>query len=536
MKARKAAAVVACVLVFALLSFSLAQAPIRKAAPVRRIGPTTGPTPPAQTTMLLAALMRYANGQSDGSFFDRQLALRLKRLPHAKVTTKRLVSRVAAMPESTRKALLGPPGGNLVALRYAAPKTSPAARTPGRFQPAAGLALIGDTLPPEPADTSGITGYRLDYTGLWCVKRSIGAQPADKPVIFTTMITHPSGAAPFSYSYQSFPPSGSLSGVVSGTVSTANSGPAWQSSTFNNAGNIFVSALLMDDGTLAQQKQDMEVLFATSEVFASTIPGEDRITPMQAGLTYTTGVLHLSNPQRWSLKAVQSRTLSVNDYVNYWDQAAKQTQGVPWKFQMKHDTQGSDYTVFYSLPTSATPRVVVRVTVLKIAATGSLNDDENGLADFDTNIGIGNQLSGFTVGYVEVSHFFAQDQNEVSSSYWVSRQMRTGQAIPIKIELRERDAPPEYERFSSGILGLGCDYCGSAPPEIREACTYVGPCSPKESTCDINPKPGSNILYLSYDPATGAITGDVTGQKGQVFTSRGDAFRPGRAMIQFKIE
>jgi hypothetical protein len=129
--------------------------------------------------------------------------------------------------------------------------------------------------------------------------------------------------------------------------------------------------------------------------------------------------------------------------------------------------------------------------------------------------------------------------------------MRPGKEITIFIKLRERDAPPEYARYS-GRFGFGCDYCsasaGSAPSEIREACSYIGPCGPVENVCDINPRlkttQGSSFDYqirnefliLYYNPATGAITGDLTGQRGQLLTSYGDIKHPRQAMIQFKIE
>ncbi|MFH1177388.1 MAG: hypothetical protein V1750_08270, partial [Acidobacteriota bacterium] len=349
------------------------------------------------------------------------------------------------------------------------------------------------------------------------------------------------------YDSKSFPATGSPASVVSGTKSTANAGPAWIAGNFYHsgwdAGHILVSALLLDDGTLAAQKDDMQVLFATAEVFANTIPGDDRITPLQQGLTYTLGVLHLANPARWSAKAVDTRIFSASDYDALYIKAANTTAGILWKIAVKHDSGGSDYSVFYNVPSAIPQYVPVKLRVVRLVAEGPGKDTENGLADF---------VSEIAIGGASLEHEFAQDNNDLSPDYLIWRKMFAGQTVHVTIEIRERDAAPAYG-MTSGAWG-GCRVCceyGTLPtvPAYMKGCLYVGPCGPVQHLCDVNPKPkessGSGwgsvthenaTLELDYNMVTGAITGDLTGAKGQVLTSHGDAQSPRRAMIQLKIE
>jgi hypothetical protein len=385
--------------------------------------------------------------------------------------------------------------------------------------------------------------YRLDYAGLSCVT---AANPAtgDKPVAFTTMITHPGGPqVPYKYDSRSFPSQGSLSGITSGMTSAANAGPAWTAGVFYHSGwdpgHIFVSVLLMDDGALEAQKEDMAILYATAETVASTVDGDDRITPLFTGLQYALGVLHLSNPDRWATHSVVARIYSASDHNAYYVQAPKNTAGILWKMEAKHNTGGADYAFLYNVPSVIPQQVPVKVSLTKIVAEGAIKDKENGLADFASEIRIGN---------TGAEHEFARDHNQLLPGYAVRRDMFVGQKVPITIKLYERDAAPEWASTAGWI---GCSVCGvwDKIPSYLQSCVYSGPCNPVFHECDLNPKPkvttGSGwtavtqentTLTISFDLNTGTISGDLSGAKGQVLTSHGDQAHERRAMIQFKVE
>ena len=503
---------------------------------------------PAETAMILAALMRYADGKPDGSMLDQQLALRLNRLPNARAAVKRWVAGFARLTLAERQARL--PGVSGLDRVQAVPFVrSRFAVQAGAFAlPKAQVSKpIVDILPAQTVKPGQIEEYRLDYTGLSCVKAADAAN-RDKPVAFTTMITHPGGPqVPYNYDSRSFPPQGSLSGITSGMASAANAGPVWTAESFYTSGwdpgYIFVSALLMDDGTLEAQKEDMGIVYATAETVASTVDGNDRITPLFTGLTYALGVLHLGNPDRWATQSVVARIYSVSNHNAYSVQTPNSTAGIPWRIEVKHNTRGADYSLLYNVPSVVQRWARVKVSLVKIAAEGAVKDKENGLADFVTEIQIGLLTSA--------TREFGRDHNQLVPAYSVLRNMFPGQKAPITIKLYERDAPPELDTWAPLLVGK-CEACGvwevwNNLTEYQEGgnCIYTGPCPPVFHECDLNLKPNvtsaggevSNTrLTISFDLDTGAIRGDLWGSKGQVLTARGDPAHERRAMIQFRVD
>lgn len=519
--------------------------PLRVPAAARAVAHVEG------TAFAMAALARYANGVTDNSPFDRQVAAWLGRIRNSRATAKRLVSRFERLAAADRATHL--PGvagvGNLETRAF----------SPGEFAKIANpyVANLGRltalpsvlTLPPDQAQQTGPTSYAIDYSGLACATQAVAA--GDNVAVYTAGISHKKNQ-PYAIASKLLPSTGSIAGVKSGSTSTQAAGNAWSSATapwdVGDSGWLFVSALLRDEGDLVQQESDMSVLFGLAQAFAANVPGDDRIGALKQGLDYTAGVLHLSNPAKWSTNAIASRIVTPAEYGSWFNSSPQSQSGMPFRFQTAHDPGGSAYTLFFNTPNVPAPAAtMVKVTVSRIAALGAVKDTENGKADFGIEVMIGAQ-SG--------NRAYPKDENVMTTAWTVERKMFGSGVVPIQIRVYELDAVP-YTYFSGGGFlnsTWSCAYCGVAPPDQVSNvtnCVPIGPCSPTFNVCDVSPKGGAApdtcasgctdakpTTTLSFDVnlATGAITGDLTGKRGDTLTSTGGASEPRRTAIDVKIE
>jgi hypothetical protein len=496
---------------------------------------------PEGTALALAALLRYANNTPDGSFFDKQVALRLDKIPNARAIAKRLVQRYENLPTATRNVHFpGVTGADNLKTR---------AFDVGSYRNVAARAAAGslaavpsnvDTLPPE-SPTPSLSALEIDYAGFVCNKSADAA--GDKVAVYTNWIGHPKKTDPYTTAVKKLPASGSISGATTGSASTANAGPIYSSATTlgvtsSDAGAVLVSSVLMDDGTLDAQTGDLEVLIGLAQTFASTVLGDDRMTPLKTGIDFTMGTLHLSNPEKWSTKAVQARLISITDLKDWAVQDAKNTSGIHWRFDEKHDARGSDYQLFFNAPGAAPQLKNVSVTIQSLTALGSVKDTENGSADLGAEV---------SVGGVSKAREFAKDHNSVTPGWTVQRGMvmAANKKVHVTLTVYEKDAAPDFA-VNTGGWG-SCSMCGDwdKAKAFTGVCFYAGGCTPIFNNVDVNPKPdvGSGgwgsyqvrTVDVDVNLTTGAITGDAVGTKGNLITVTGD--NPERkASIAFKID
>jgi hypothetical protein len=500
---------------------------------------------PEGTAFVLGALARFANPPPPEQLggFDRTLALRLSQFPNSRAIAGRLVNRFFAL--SSKDQALHLPGvpdpisfqstkiAKSQITQYAAIFSAPLTTS---FGPV-------DVLPAEKprADPPN----RLDYTGLACGKPS--APGGDDLAIYHTLLTHTGNGATYAHASKSIPDTGSMAGPPAGGASSAGAGTI-----FSDELNMFVdpafeivSAALFDDGTLNEQRDDIDLLITTAATFAATIDTEDKMAALDTALKYTLSILYLSNPARWSLDAVGVHQLSAKDFDSMYDAAPQTTSGIPWKWKESLDPRGSDYTLFFNVPNLPAGTHNVRVTIERVSAQGTVTEDASTVG-FVGHVGIFRPWETSVDG-PSADRNFPKGNGEFNPNWTVQRKMLADfdNRARIRIELDEREPGPSPRTLTTGTgwaFDVCATYCGDDPDDIptdTALCDtygmYVGKCPPIQKTVDIDPTAGSQVLELEYDITTGAITGPVSGHAGDILVATGTNSKR-NATVKFRIE
>lgn len=516
------------------LSAHAQQRPIPAAAQttVRRVDTTRlRALPNARGTALaLNALVRFANGAAPTSSFERQIEARLGGIPNAKGIAKRLVGPIEQLPVDARRRAL--PNVADVGTLGALPTDPKAVVTAGGGSASAGSTSAddvlgvwpGDELPPQTPSQLG--AYEIRYAG---VKSNRAASPsgADTLAVFTAFMTT---AGEQTATAIKVVPSSAVS-LATGASSAAGSGALFAGASLGTTGGaLLLDAVMLDDGSpqsLDTARQELELLLALSETFATTLaaPPAARLSALKTAIEYHVGVLHLSNPTKWSTAPVSTRLISGADYASWFQAAPTTTSGIPHKFSLDVAPSTGSYSVFFSTPTYQSDLAKVTVSIQKITSTGSVHDTENGRADLKVSV---------NVGGAEASRTW-QNNNAVTSTWKVFRKMVTSRKVPIVIRVDELDAPPTKKVVSTIPRTSTCySFCGASATQMPGCPVYLGPCGPEQTPVDVSPKE-SHVLTLDYDMATGVISGDVTGAKGAAITAAGTNAQR-RAALVFKVE
>ncbi len=480
-------------------------------APVPAAARAMRPLAHAEATgMMLGALTRFANGTgTDG--IDRSLAHHLARIPGARATAQRIVSRVQHTPIADRRAMLPgvadvSGGAPLDAQKYRAGLPSTAS-----------LAALTFNDRIQDQYTSGEQTQEIDYAGLSC---TTPPQTVSGVAVYTAAITYD---APGTYVVKSsmVPASGSISGLAAGKVTTSGAGPALvapqgflgSAANWHNNKFIFLSALLPDDGALASHKNDVDVLIATAETFAAMATGDDRIQPLVSSLAASLNLLVLANPDKWSAHSVATTILD-SGLANAPTQT---TGGTPWKFQLPGETAGSNVQLLFnaqSTPTSANVDVGIDIQDIRLVLTGRGRGILSPLhLEASVGIKIKNEIAGVTVG-----HSLGQT-TDAHVAWAINRRLLPGQLPTVTISLESREKGPSFQDHSkpsgwgyNGYNGFCADDPSKSPGTYN--CKYEGPCPAIVTPIDLSPVNGHTWLTFTYDPATGAIAGDITGKRG----------------------
>lgn len=497
-----------------------------EAAPAALPAVPQKPVPnPQASAIILAALTRYADGATkDLTGIDRSLAARLARIPNARAIAKRLTSRVAGLSASERS----------VELPGVLPTALSAKFVASDYQKSLGPIAVAapekvDKLPSQKTDTNTPSSYGIDYAGLTATRPL--TPTGDKLAVYTTTTDYYGGTNNPGYvtSSKLLPASGSFAGPAAGATSAAGAGVVGNMSLYGTT--EVLTALLIDDGTLDAQKQDIDVLQAAAETLAAALDTDDRIAALDQALKQTLSTLYLSNPARWTLDAVTTRIITMSDFDAMYASNAHTTNGVGWKFSGALEPRpNTSYTLFFTTAGGHPPLVPVTVSIDHLTALGTTKDDENGLADFHAEVTLSGPKEN---GGATARATFTKDTNDVRPNWAAERKMFAGEKVHISIGIFDRDKPPKSNVWTGG-WGIGCSVCGDI--SISD-CGYVGPCPPIYNPVDVNPKAGSSrqTIELVYDLTTGAITGDLTGKKGDMLSATGNSART-KTKIDFKIE
>ena len=484
--------------------------------------PRTAARNPPGAAKALAALARFANGQLGDSPYDRRLAAALGKLPGGRVIAKRIVSPFEAMGVPDRAAVfVGEQELEKLTIRpfdrarfdtWRGEKLRPAA--PGPV-----------VLPPDLVDAKLKSQYELVYRGMQ-VTKTADADGTDEPVVFTSVFWPGPPSEPYRQVAKTLPETGTL-GVVAGASSAASAGPVWSSPSWPgalNSGIVLLSAVLEDNGDLAQRKEDLGFLieFARSEAAEDGNP--DRMAVLKRELEDALDLLHLANHTYWDSRAIQVRLLTSTEYDQLCMQAPKASP-FPHKLEMSHNPRGGDYTLFFDIPAPPQPNLkTVVVTIKQLEAIGADRDShENKLADFGIDVVInGNSPAS-------VSRSFARDKNLQKTSWTVERKVVAGSNVALNLHLWDQDPAPKNACTWAGSWPyLECvAACGEKDPGCGSfGCPiYTGPCPPAQTDYDINPLEdvvgagifgtlGFRDIRAIYDLGSNTLSGDLSGPAG----------------------
>ena len=477
---------------------------------------------PAGAAKALAALARFANGQLTESPYDRRVAAALDKLPGAKATAARIVAAYASMTPGGRGVVF--PGVAADQLLTRGFDRVGFDKWRAAHAEVATPKISGKTtLPPDPADGKNRAQYELVYRGMK-VRKGADADGTDEPVVFTAVFTPGGPTEPYKAVTRTLPDSGTL-GVANGASSGASAGEVWSSPSWPgnwNSGLVIVTAVIEDNGDLAQRKEDINLLIALAKSEASEDNNPDRMLVLRRELEDTLDLLHLADRQTWDARAIQVRLLTASEYDALYTQAA-QASPFPHKLKIDHTPRGGEYTLYFDIPKPHSPRKTVQITIKQLEAIGPERDRfENQQADFGIDVmASANTQAG-------VSRTFTRNKNLLKTGWTVERQVQAGGNVAISLRLWDRDPPPRTACTSQGgwPYALCHSYCAAAPAECtpnqanQNHCpTYDGVCPDAQLDYDINALPDvggapQREIRAVFDLGSNTLSGDINGPAG----------------------
>ena len=483
---------------------------------------------PAGAAKSLAALARFASGQLGDSAYDRRVAATLGPLANAKAIAQRIVGAYEAMSANDRGVVFPGVAADQLLTRgferaaFDKWRVAHAEAAPGKL--AAGNKT---TLPPDPVGAKHKAQYELLYRGMK-VSKGADADGTDEPVVFTAVFTPGGPSEPYKMVTRTLPETGTL-GVANGASSGASAGEVWSSPSWPggwNSGLVILTAVIEDNGDLAQRKEDVNFLVAFAMSEASEDNNPDRMLVLKRELEDTLDLLHLANHRTWDSRAIQVRLLTPAEYDALYLQAPQQSP-FSHKLAMSHNPRGGDYTLYFDIPRPQAPRKTVQITIKQLEAIGPDRDKfENQQADFGVDLAVhGNTQAS-------ASRTFTRNKNLLKAGWSVERQVQAGSNVAISLRLWDRDPPPKSACTSqSGWPYAICQaYCADAPaactpgPGNQQHCpVYAGVCPDAQLDYDINPLPDGvggwasttpREIHAVFDLGSNTLVGDIHGPAG----------------------
>lgn len=522
-----------------------AAAPV-PALPKPGIQPTGKLANPAGTAKAVAALARFANGQLGASSYDQRVAKTLGKQPGAQQTAKRLIQAIETMPLAERTKNF--PGLKKLEQLTTSPYDR-VAQSSLLEKYAAQLKQLNTTvLPPDPYNPLEKSQFELVYRGAQCNQVADG-DGADEIVTYFNVI------APNGQSTAKYLPDVGTAAASPGALTTTGAGQVWASQAWPggwNSGIVVVTAVLEDNGDLAQRKQEIELLvqFGLSEAEEDKVT-TDRAEVMRRELEDALTLLHLANPDKWSAKAVQVKKLNSVEYDTMYVKPSTPTPA-PHKLTFEHDPRGGSYTLLFDIPPPNVVYKTVFVRIKELEALGTAKDEhENRVADF----GISVAMQGGTPA--DTMRSFAPDKNLVKPDWTAERDFPPNRSVSFDLQVFDLDPPPDCActSWSDGLGYSRCDHvCSSEASKSvcmnvftayssNTAPYYTGTCPKAQVPYDVNPLPNTSdnwggttreALRFTYDLPTNKLAGDVAGQPG-VFTVIGTDGAGNKARIVFEV-
>lgn len=436
---------------------------------------------PKLASIAVSLLRRYADDAADPTDLDLKLQKRLKSRRSARTIAKRVLGRIDGLAPAKREQTFGKGGDTKARLsaRAVAQLGPKVALDFGSIWQQPSVVLPAEGVPPP-------TQIALALAGV----ASNGASDADgtDEVIVAADWFDDQGAH------------GSASMPASGTTALAANGAVASGATIFDGVDrpaLLVSAVFEDDdGSAATAREDYQLMLELALSLADGLAGNDPITRLELAINTCSGLLEISDPQRFGDGAVVWTRFggSGSTLHDLYATPASQTDGVVWKSGHDHVLASGSYEVLFDVPAPPPPdlsKINVKVTTVK-----SLKSEEHEPPETTTKydltlwVGIRNTQGGWG---------FPDNKNSPTAGINFSRIVQPG---PVAIELSLLDRPAEVDGcWFGGWGGTNCSY--GTPLDLR---------------------PGANeSVKITFDPATGHITGDATGNAGDTLTFEGNS-------------
>ncbi len=503
---------------------------------------------PAGAAKALAALARFANDQLTDSPYDRRLTAALSKLPNAKAIAKRVVAPYEAMSAAERGVVFpGVPAEQLMTRGFDRPGFDKWRAAHAEAATAKLAAATRTTLPPDPVDPKNKAQHEIVYRGMK-VSTGADADGTDEPVVFTAVFTPGGPSDPYKTVSHTLPDSGTL-GVANGASSGASAGDVWAGPMWPggwNSGLVFLTAVLEDNGDLAQRKEEINFLIAFAKSEASEDNNLDRMFVLRRELEDTLDLLHLANRQAWDSRAIQVMLLGAAEYDALHLQAPQATP-FPHKLETRHNPRGGDYTLYFDVPAPQISRKTVTVTIKQIEAIGPERDKlENQQADFGIDVTLAANTAAST------SRTFARNKNLLKPGWTVERRVKAGRNVALSLRLWDRDPAPKSACTSQAGWphALCTSYCADIPVDCTPGPANSNHCAAYDGTCpeaqvdyDINAAPDGGggwsgdtqrEIHAVFDLGSNTLSGDINGPAG-TYTLTGTPGAGNQARIVVEI-
>lgn len=455
---------------------------------------------PKVNAMVLATLRRFADGAATRTPVDDAVARRLGRIPGAKAAAKRIVARIDALPprikakafaeHSTSEGVTGPLW------------TSAVAEGAGLVNGGLGITPATEMPSENPQFPSA---FDVELTGVHA-SAATDADGSDELVVLTSF-ARVIGANAYSIQTTELPSGGALEGLGAGTTS------AQSTSVYDVAGStdaIAVTVAFEADGDTAAQRSEYHVMLGLAESLALNAEGAASLEDFAYGFDYTMGMLQLSDPADWPSGSLQRTILSGPTALHQlWATPASNEHGIAWKFRHDHVLGGATYSVYFDVPSPAAAMPTIRVDVLGAASLDGVD------APDQDDLRVVVEIAGH-----ELTKNLAKDDDTPSVSWGVQRRV-LAQPRTIRIQLVDASPGPPVG-FTTSPMGVPT-ICGGGYP----------PCPPILTPLVLKGA-SDTALDLTFDPATGALSGDATADPATPITFIGSGGKRGKVKVKVK--
>ncbi|MEM6990786.1 MAG: hypothetical protein AAF721_09820 [Myxococcota bacterium] len=431
------------------------------------------------------------------------------------------MERIDRLPKAVRTAAFGSNPIDGPPSKPGKPSATNPAYGPGA--PPVGLSIATDNLPAEALPLP--SNYSLQATGV----RTLATQDNDANGDELSVIA--AYAYPFGSTFHHTIASLSGDGTIAMNAGDVHAQTA-EIHALKYAG-LAVSAVFEHDHGVGNLAAEFEIALGLAEAMAKQNGGN-----LLAGLAYaldqTAGVLSLSDADLWPpgtlTKTIVPKTGDPMALSSLYSTPKSSSNGIDYKFVHPHTIASGQYEVFFTVPDPELPAKMVTVTIKEISVLSGVDQGAD-QDDLHVMVSIG--------GYSGSKGRTLRKNLDVHKNVWTVRRPMVSSTVPIQIALYDDSTPPDDDQGGAAFANLNL-------PNLYPCSSMPFGCPDYTTDLDVSParnegtgKLGGVIevagpASFELDLNSGKITGDTTGDVGDVLSARGGMRGP-RARVKVRI-